>query len=128
MRLECIKYEWLLNTADIDINFFSDVTPIPITTIDLADYYIDGTMGDVEYTFEDITSENTLAVEASALSFNCIDDNYSSVNLIDFFECFESNKYLKWKLNYYDDNDELIYSGIIYKDGITISAIEEKVL
>jgi len=129
MRIDCLKYEWANGTEDIDINFFSDVTPTFIETIDLFDYYKDETMSEIEYSFEDIDSDNTLYVKTSNLSFDCINDNLENGTLLfDFFEVYESNKYLKWKLNYYNDDDELIYSGIIYKDGVSIESVEDKIL
>jgi len=129
MRIDCLKYEWANGTEDININFFSSVTPTLIETIDLFEYYIDETMSEIEYSFEDVDSDNTLYVKTSNLSFSCINDNLQdSTLLFDFFEVYESNKYLKWKLNYYDDNDSLIYSGIIYKDGVTVESVEDKIL
>ena len=95
MRIDCLKYEWVRGTEDIDINFFSDVSPTLIETIDLYDYYIDETMSEIEYSFEDVDSDNTLYVKTSNLSFNCINDNLTNSTLLfDFFEVYESNKYL----------------------------------
>lgn len=129
MRIDCLKYEWVRGTEDITINFFSGVAPTLIETIDLYDYYVDETMSEIEYSFEDVDSDNTLYVKTSNLSFSCINDNLEGGTLLfDFFEVYESNKYLKWKLNYYDDNDSLIYSGIIYKDGVSVESVEDNIL
>jgi hypothetical protein len=128
MRLECIKYEFPNDTEDIDINFFSDVVPVEIETVDLYDYYKDETMSEVEYSFEDIAEDNTLYLRTSNLSFDCINNNQINETLLfDFFGVFELNKFLKWKFNYYED-DELLYSGIIYKDGVTVNSVEDDVL
>jgi len=123
MRLECLKYKWDNTTEDININFFSDVTPTLLESIDLYDYYQDETMSEIEYSFEDVESDNTLYVKASNFTFNCYDDGV----LFDFFEIFNANKFFKWKLNYYED-DTLIYSGIIYKDGVNVNSLEDKIL
>ena len=123
MRLECIKYKWDTGTEDIDINFFSDVEPTTLGSYDLYEYYVDETMSEIEYSIEDIDIDNTLYLKTSNLQLNVYDDNV----LIDFFECYNANKYFKWKLNYYEE-DTLIYSGIIYKDGINIDSVEDKIL
>lgn len=123
MRLECLKYKWDTGTEDIDINFFSDVEPTALGSYDLYDYYVDETMSEVEYSFEDVDNDNTLYLKTSNLQFKCYDDSI----LIDFFECYTSSKYFKWKLNYYED-DTLVYSGVIYKDGVSIESVEDKIL
>lgn len=123
MRLECIKYKWDTGTEDININFFSDVEPTLLETLDLYDYYVDETMSEIEYSFEDIDTDNTLYLKTSSLQFKCYDANV----LIDFFECYNANKYYKWKLNYYED-DTLLYSGVIYKDGVSLESVEDKIL
>ncbi len=129
MKLIVYEYEWAHNTSDVDINFFSDVQPRLVdTTIDLYDYYIKDTMGDISFSFEDIDTDNTLYTTASSLTFDCINDVYNGTALIDFFGCYESNKYIKWKLEYYNDNDELIDKFILYKDGINIDSIEEQII
>ena len=129
MRLRISKYEWAVGTADIDINFYSPVEPfVVIPNIDLYDYYIKDTMGDISYTFEDIDGDNTLYTTTSSVTFDCINDIYDGITLIEHFGCYESNKYVKWKLDYYNDNDELIDKFILYKDGINIDSIEDQIL
>lgn len=128
MKLECIKYQWEIGTEDIDINFFSSVTPSVIETVDLYDYYKDETMSEVDYSFEDVADDNTLYIKVSNLTFDCVNDNQVNATLLyDFFGCFESNKYIKWKLNYYE-GDELVYSGVMYKDGVNVNSLEDAVL
>ena len=84
---------------------------------------IDETMSEIEYSFEDIDTDNTLYLKTSSLQFKCYDANV----LIDFFECYNANKYYKWKLNYYE-GDTLIYAGYVYKDGVTVESLEDKIL
>lgn len=119
MRLECIKYQWSESTEPEEINFFG-ATPTIIATIDLMNYLERHTLSDVEYTFENKTEkDNILYIEASSLRMNCRNlTRGQTIELKDFFEVYTSDNLIKWKLNYYDDNNILIYTGIIYKDGI----------
>ena len=129
MNLKVTKYQWAVGTADIDVNIFSPVAPtITANEVDLYDYYIKDTMGAISYSFEDINTDNTLYTTASNVTFDCINIIYNGTLLTDYFGCFESDKYVKWKVDYYDDNNELIYKGILYKDGINIDSISEQIL
>ncbi len=133
MRLECLKYRWVAGTLDVEINFFSDTVQQPNleSSIDLYDYYILDTMSDVSYSKEAVESSGSttsLLLECSNLNFQCITDIYSGTDLIDYFEIFTKDKYTRYKFNYYDDDDILIYTGILYKDGIDIDAIENQIL
>jgi len=124
MQINCTKYQWATGTEDIDINFFSDVLPSDMGTIDLYDHYVDNTMSEVEYSFEDIDDDNTLYVKTSDLSFDCYENNV----LFDFFECYTPNKYLKFKVEFYDDDNNKYYTGIIYKDGVNVPSVADKIL
>jgi hypothetical protein len=129
LKLKVTKYEWAVGTADIDINIFSSVTPtITRDDVDLYDYYIKDTMGDISYSFEDINTDNTLYTTASNVTFDCINDIYNDTVLTEYFGCYESNKYVKWKVDYYNDDNEIIDKFILYKDGINIDSIENQIL
>ena len=119
MRLECIKYRWLETTDPEEINFYG-ATPTQLETVDLVDYLERDSLSDVEYTFENKTdNENILYIEASSLSMNCRNlTRGQTIKLQDFFEVYSNDNLMKWKVNYYDDSNTLIYTGIIYKDGV----------
>ena len=121
MRIECIKYKWADTTEANNINFFSSVTPELLQTLDLTDYLVKGSLSDIEYSFQDIDENNAMYLQASNCTFKCLNDIYSDYTLQDFFEVYEQNNFIKFKCNIYDDNNTLVYSGIISKDGIAFN-------
>ena len=119
MRIICTKYEWDISIAVNDINFFnSDAGSQTQTEIDLYPYLIKGSLGEFEYPFEKINSNNTLSVQASNVGFSLISNYGGGTDLSEFFEIDKVNPYIRFKVDFYDEDNELIFPGIIYKDGI----------
>ena len=134
MRIDCLKYRWDTSTDKSDVNFFSDVDATLVQIVDLFPFLIKDSMSNIEYGFEDIDDNNSLYFTASNFSFQCISDNQdannlvNAFNLIDFFEVFQVNEYIKWRINVYNDSNTLIYSGVLSKDGIEIDGVSKKIL
>lgn len=123
MRLVCEKYRWYdVSLGENIVNFFSTSSRILESTIDLKDYLIKDTLSDVEYTFENINEiTNGLEIQMSNLSFQCKNEIFNGTALQDFFEVYNSTDRIKFKLYYYNDDEDLLFSGIIYKDGAEFS-------
>lgn len=135
MKINCSKYQWDNSTDLKDVNLFSDVQPAAITTIDLFPYLIQDSFQNITYDFSDVDeNNNTLYVKASSGSFDVIalsnerTDALLNDNLFDFFEMYSVNSFIKWKLEIFNDADELIYSGVIYKDGVEAKQREKSIL
>ena len=126
MRIEVTKYDFTGN-EDKNINFFTGIS-IPGDDIDLYDYLQESGMGDISYEFEGVDSENSIYVKCSNVTLTCKNEIYNGTNLIDFFELYLQNKYLKFKANFYDEDDNLFYAGIIQTDGIEISDLRDDLL
>lgn len=120
-KIDCVKYRWDEGTESNEINFFSDETPTEIETIDLYEYLIRDSMSDIEYSFVNTDESNTLLIQASTVTMKCIDSNNSGTSLIDFFELYETDSRIKFKINVYDDRSgEYFYTGVLRKDGISV--------
>ena len=126
MRIEVTKYDFTGN-EDKNINFFTGIS-IPGDDIDLYDYLQESGMGDISYEFEGVDSENSIYVKCSNVTLTCKNEIYNGTDLIDFFELYLQNKYLKFKANFYDEDDNLFYAGIIQTDGIEISDLRDDLL
>ena len=84
-------------------------------------------MGDINE-FEGVDSENSIYVKCSNVTLLYKNEIYNGTDLIDFFELYLQNKYLKLKANFYDEDDNLFYAGIIQTDGIEISDLMDDLL
>ena len=98
MRIEVTKYDFTGN-EDKNINFFTGIS-IPGDDIDLYDYLQESGMGDISYEFEGVDSENSIYVKCSNVTLTCKNEIYNGTDLIDFFELYLQNKYLKFKANF----------------------------
>ncbi len=124
MRLVCKKYRWLdvSLSGDNDANFFSNASKELISTIDLKYYLIKDTLSEFEKTYEGINDVNKgLEIRMSNLSFQCKNEMLDRYSLQEFFEMYKENSRIKFTLEYYDDNDEKLFSGIIYKNNVSFS-------
>lgn len=129
MKLICKKYQWTETTNESDVNFFSEVVPTFISEIDLYDYLIQGSAGNISYDFNGVDENNSLFYNGSNFSFQCINDIYeNNEKLIDYFEIYNANDYVRYKLDVYNDSDVLIYTAIILKNGISIDNREDAIL
>lgn len=130
MRLVCEKWRWYdVSLGENIINFFSSSIRRLESTIDLKDYLIKDTLSDVEYTFENINEvTNGLEIQMSNLSFQCKNEIFNGTALQDFFEVYNSTDKIKFKLYYYNDANDLLFSGIIYKDGAEFSERSNDIL
>jgi len=126
LKLTCSKYRWDESDATEERNFFSDVSnPTLIDVIDLNECLVKGTLGDIEFTFENIDENNVLHGEASHFTFQCANIDNA---LQDFFEIYTNDNLFKWKLDFYDNNNELLHAAIIYRDGITFPERKDNVI
>ena len=128
MKLICKKYQWAETTQENDVNFFSEISPTFISEIDLFDYLIQGSSGSIGYNFNSVDENNALFYNSSNYSFQCADDIFNGTLLTEFFEIFNANDYVKYKLDVYDNNNILVYSAIILKNGIDIPNMEDRIL
>ncbi len=126
MRIEVTKY-YFYNNEDKNINFFTGISTSG-TSIDLYDYLEKDGMSNINYEFEGVDSENSIYVKCSNVTLTCKSDIYNGTNLTDYFELYLQNKYIKFKANFYDEDDVLFYSGIIQTDGIEISDLRDDLL
>ena len=126
MRIEVTKYDFSGN-EDKNINFFTGISTVG-TSIDLYDYLEKDGMSNINYEFEGVDSENSIYVKCSNVTLTCKSDIYNGTNLTDYFELYLQNKYIKFKANFYDEDDVLFYSGIIQTDGIEISDLRDDLL
>ena len=125
MRLICKKYRWDSATDTNDVNFFSSVAPVLVETFDLANYLIRDTLSPFGYDPEDVDSQNNLVIKASSVKFqlkNDISGTSRVSQLQDFFEMYNTNDFIKFKFEFYgDESEEILFRGIIYKDGVTFN-------
>lgn len=85
-------------------------------------------MSNINYEFEGVDSENSIYVKCSNVTLTCKGDIYNGTKLIDYFELYLQNKYIRFKINFYDEDDILFYTGIITTDGIEISDLRDDLL
>lgn len=128
MKLLCKKYQWNESTAKADVNFFSSFSPVFVSEIDLYDYLIKDSLGSVNYQFTNISENNTLLYNSSYISFQCINSIYNGTDLIDYFSIYNANDYIKYKFELYNDENEIIFTSVIYNDGISIENKETEIL
>lgn len=128
MKIICKKYYWADSTEANKVNFFSNVTPTLFQTLDLTNYLIKGSLSDIEYSFRDIDENNSMILEASNCSFQCINDINGRNMLQNFFVIYKMDQYVRFKLEIYDDANALVYTGVINKDGVKIGNRSESIL
>lgn len=129
MKILVRKYFWDDTTEANKVNFFSDVLPIPSTEIDLADWLVKDSLSNIEYTFQNIDENNSLYLEASNVSFKCYNGGYSDILILqDFFEIYNQNQFIRFKCKVYDDDNVLVYTGVINKDGINMNNRSDNIL
>jgi hypothetical protein len=126
LRITITKYDFSGN-EDKNINFFTGISTVG-SSIDLYDYLEKDGMSNINYEFEGVDSENSIYVKCSNVTLTCKSDIYNGTNLTDYFELYLQNKYIKFKANFYDEDDVLFYSGIIQTDGIEISDLRDDLL
>ena len=126
MRIEVTKY-YFYNNEDKNINFFTGVYSTG-PTIDLYDYLIKDGLSEFAYEIEGVDSENSIYAKCSNVTLTCKGDIYNGTKLIDYFELYLQNKYIRFKINFYDEDDILFYTGIITTDGIEISDLRDDLL
>lgn len=119
MQLICKKYEWSRPVEMNEANFFSTASKTLIDTLDLFDYLEEGTLSPFESQHEGINQvSQDLEIKMSNVSFRCKNELYNHTDLQDFFEVYDSNPFIKFQLQFYDDNNIERWRGIIYKDGV----------
>jgi hypothetical protein len=131
MRLVCKKYRWYDGsiTGDNVFNFFSTAEKVLESTIDLKYYLIKNTLSDVEIPFENINEvTNGLDIQMSNLSFQCKNEILGRDSLQDFFEVYNSTNQIGFRLYYYNDNDVLLFSGLISKSDVDFSERSKDIL
>lgn len=121
MKINCYKYTWDSSTDLNEVNFFSDAERTLTSEVILSDYLIRNTLSNVEYNYRNVDeTENTLYTEASNFNFQCINSINNGTELIDFFELYEKNAYVKYLIQLVDDNNFSVFIGVLTKDGISI--------
>lgn len=128
MRFEVNKYNYPNTTLIEDINYYGSTVPSSVEQVDLMDYILKDGIGNITYSIKNIDSTNALYYEASSLNLSCYANADSDVSLIDYFELNTTNIYLRFGLFVYDDDDELIYTGMISKDNIEINSVADNIL
>lgn len=100
-----------------DINFFSNVNPVFVDSIDLKEYLID--IGNLEYTFDNADNENgtpTMFYEDSDISFTTSVIKNNSY-LYNFFGINQDTSYYGYMVKIYQGNT-LIWRGVVNQDSI----------
>jgi hypothetical protein len=98
-----------------DVNFFSDITPTLIETIDLKEYLID--IGDIDYSFQN-TDNNELYFEDSDINFTCSGIKNSSY-LYDFLGINQNTQYTKYMVTIgYTTSKDVIWRGLVNQETI----------
>lgn len=122
MKMLCRKYKWTDETDMRKVNFFSDSThKIAGQEIDLLDFMVDNTFSGIESNIENIDpSDYSLYIESANMSLQVWNRKEISSNfyISDFFGIYTFNTKLKFLVSFFDDNNQLIFKGIIYKDGV----------
>lgn len=130
MKIVVTKYQWVDSVALNNCNLFQNIYAVgDLTTTELTiydgnlatpQYLVRDSLEDVEYTFEDVDdTDNSLLFEPSEVSFKVINSNFpTATDMFSFFSMQEANPRIKWKFDLYNSEDTLIYTGIIYKDGV----------
>jgi len=126
MRIQVLRYNFA-GQEDKNINFFTGV-PYPSEQLDLYDYLLKDGMSEFSYEFEGVDTENSIYAKCSSINLSCANDIYNGTKLSDFFHLYTQNKYIKCKVNFYDEDDILFYSGIIQRDGIEINDLRDDIL
>ena len=123
MRMICKKYRWTNSIPPNDVNFFSSSNKTLVETIDLADAYIINTLSEFETEIESVNEvTNTIDKKMSNVTFKLKNDLIQTReynNLQEFFEVYKENDHIKFEYDYYDEEDNHIFHGYIYKDGVS---------
>lgn len=129
-KILCEKYLPHFTTGEKYINIFNNnVAWELITTVDLYDYAVKDSIGEIKYTFENVTDNNELYFESSTFSFQVSNGKEYEDNkrIKDFLEFFNFESYHKYIIKVYDESNTDIWYGIIHKDGIKIENVEQQI-
>lgn len=137
MKLICKKYKWETTQGygNKERNFFqTDLLKRPalVESIDLYDYLILDSLSDTTIKFDSFDfTINKLVKESGTLSFdiNNLKEVSSGRTLSDWFYIYQAEKELyKYILEQWDDNNVIVYRGIIYNDGIKFNNRDNEII
>lgn len=138
MRLAVTKYTCPAGTEIEDVNYFSDVTKTIEGTIDLNDYLITDGLSSIVYTTSKVESgefyieAGDVRIKASnTISGYATTTDYGSLSetlLTEFFNIFTVTNLSIFKLQVYDDDNILIWTGIIRRETVKIPNRADEIL
>lgn len=124
MKITSQKYQWDDAITAQNANLFSDATAIisPLV-LDLMPYLVKGTLSDIETTKENIGTDFNLYLESGNVSFelNNYKPAYEEGHIEDYFGFWQddfTNSRNKFLIKVYDDDDNEVFRGLLYRDGL----------
>jgi len=133
LRIVLEKYSWANTTVINEVNFFGLTNPTLTQSLTVHNnlaksYLVKDSFGDVNYDFANVDENNSLYFSASSLSFQLLNAIGQGEDLDSFFEIYTTDNYIKFKLFIYDDSEDLIYTAIISKDGVSYANREQSII
>jgi len=133
LRIVLEKYSWANTTVINEVNFFGLTNPTLTGSLTVHNnlaksYLVKDSFGDVNYDFANVDENNSLYFSASSLSFQLLNAIGQGEDLDSFFEIYTTDNYIKFKLFIYDDSEDLIYTAIISKDGVSYANREQSII
>jgi len=136
--ITCKKYQFTLPPEPNERNWFSVETKTLIETIDLADYLIKDGLGKLKYASSRQDESNTQYIESGSVELKVLNmiEGWGSLGeyvttdkLTDFFEFYNFTEQFIYKVEIREDErSDVIWAGIVRKEGISIPDRKSEVL
>lgn len=138
MIITCKKYQFTLPPVPNERNWFSVETKTLIETIDLADYLVKDGLGRLKYATSRQDEQNTQYIESGSTEISVLNmiEGWGSLGeyvvtnkLTDFFEFYNFTEQFIFYIEIREDErSEIIWAGVVRKEGISIPDRKSEVL
>lgn len=129
IEIQCGKYQFDNEIEIQEVNFLTASENYSLlTTIDLYDYLIQGSLSPIEISVETIDDDKKLFFETSSVSLKCFNDVVNgNQKLSDFFQLYNQEVYIKYLVNI-KYNGDIVYTGVIYPENIKMNDRETELI